>query len=63
MTAASIAPLVRSALDRANLAELGALLSPDVQWGAPDDPSPSCRTGAKSCDRSSRDGPRAAGPR
>jgi len=43
MTAASIAPLVRSALDRADLEELGALLSPDVQWGAPDDPSPSCR--------------------
>ena len=43
MTAASIAPLVRSALDRADLEELGALLSPDVQWGSPDDPSPSCR--------------------
>ena len=43
LTAASIADRVRRALDAADLDELAALLSPDVQWGAPDDPTPSCR--------------------
>jgi hypothetical protein len=44
VTAASIAEMVRTALDRADLEQLRALLSPDVHWGAPpDDPSPLCR--------------------
>jgi hypothetical protein len=43
VTAASIAEMVRTALDRADLEQLRALLSPDVHWGAPDDPSPPCR--------------------
>ena len=34
-TAASIAAQLRSSLDTADLDALGALLSPDVQWGPP----------------------------
>jgi ketosteroid isomerase-like protein len=44
LTAASIAGRVRRALDAADLDEFAALLSPDVQWGAPGDPTPPCRT-------------------
>ncbi len=43
LTAASIAGRVRRALDAADLDEFAALLSPDVQWGAPGDPTPPCR--------------------
>jgi ketosteroid isomerase-like protein len=43
MTADSIAGRVRAALEAADLDEFGALLSPDVHWGAPDDPTPPCR--------------------
>jgi hypothetical protein len=43
MTADSIAERVRSALETADLDEFGALLSPDVRWGAPDDPTPPCQ--------------------
>jgi len=43
MTAASIADRVRAALDAADLDEMATLLSPDVHWGAPDDPTPPCR--------------------
>jgi len=43
MTAAAIADRVRSALDMGDLEELGALLSPDVHWGAPGDPKPPCQ--------------------
>jgi hypothetical protein len=43
MTAASIADRVRAALDAADLDQMAMLLSPDVHWGAPDDPAPPCR--------------------
>jgi hypothetical protein len=43
MTAASIAERVRAALDSADLDEMATLLSPDVHWGAPGDPTPPCR--------------------
>jgi hypothetical protein len=43
MTAAGIAARVRKALDGGDLEELSALLSPDVHWGAPGDPTPSCQ--------------------
>jgi RimJ/RimL family protein N-acetyltransferase len=43
LTAASIADRVHRALDAADLDEIAALLSPDVQWGAPGDPTPPCR--------------------
>jgi hypothetical protein len=42
-TAASIAEQVRSSLDTADLDALGALLSPDVQWGPPGSAQPPCR--------------------
>ncbi len=43
LTAAAIAERVGVALDAADLEQMAALLSPDVHWGAPDDPTPSCR--------------------
>ena len=43
LTAASIAERVRRALETADLDEFAALLSPDVQWGSPGDPTPPCR--------------------
>jgi SnoaL-like domain len=43
LTAASIADRLHRALDAADLDETAALLSPDVQWGAPGDPTPPCR--------------------
>ena len=43
LTAAAIAERVRRAIDEADLDQLAALLSPDVHWGAPDDPTPPCR--------------------
>jgi SnoaL-like domain len=43
LTAASIADRVRRALETADLDEFAALLSPDVQWGPPGDPTPPCR--------------------
>jgi hypothetical protein len=42
-TAASIAARVRLGLDMADLDALGALLSPDVHWGAPGNANPPCR--------------------
>jgi|ERR1700722_2304360 len=43
LTAASIAAQLRSSLDTADLDALGALLSPDVQWGPPGSARPPCR--------------------
>jgi SnoaL-like domain len=43
LTAAAIAERVRRAIDEADHDQMAALLSPDVQWGAPDDPTPPCR--------------------
>ncbi|HEY3842432.1 MAG TPA: nuclear transport factor 2 family protein [Acidimicrobiales bacterium] len=42
-TAESIAGLVRAALASDDLAGFSELLDPAVQWGAPDDPTPTCR--------------------
>jgi hypothetical protein len=42
-TAETVAGRVRSVLEDGDLEQMAALLSPDVQWGAPDDPTPSCR--------------------
>jgi hypothetical protein len=42
-TAATIAEPVRAALESADLDTIGALLSPDVHWGAPGDKKPPCR--------------------
>jgi ketosteroid isomerase-like protein len=33
---------VRAALEAADLSAIRGLLDPDVQWGAPDDPTPGC---------------------
>jgi hypothetical protein len=43
LTAEAIAGRVRSALEAADLADFGALLDPDVTWGAPDQVRPTCR--------------------
>jgi hypothetical protein len=43
MTGAAIADRVRNALSSGDLEELGALLSPDVHWGAPGDTNPPCQ--------------------
>jgi ketosteroid isomerase-like protein len=40
---AELAELVRAAIESPDLAAYGDLLDPDVRWGAPDDPTPSCR--------------------
>ena len=39
-TAETLAEPVRAALESEDLAAFGALLSPDVQWGAPGDTTP-----------------------
>jgi len=46
-TAGELAEQVRAALDSADLAAIGELLHPDVRWGAPGDPEPSCRNRAQ----------------
>ena len=38
-----LAEHVRTALETADLDRFADLLAPDVTWGAPDDPAPSCR--------------------
>jgi len=42
-SAASLADRLQEVLESADLVELGSLLDPDVTWGAPGDPNPSCR--------------------
>jgi len=44
ITAAGVADRVRAALEAADVDAFGDLLSPDVQWGAPGDPNPPCRS-------------------
>jgi ketosteroid isomerase-like protein len=41
--AESIVDRVRAALGSADLDAIGELLDPDVRWGAPGDPAPSCQ--------------------
>jgi SnoaL-like domain len=43
MTAAGIAPRVRTALEAADLEQFAALLSPNVKWGPPGSSTPPCR--------------------
>jgi hypothetical protein len=47
MTGVSIADRVRGALDAGDLEELGGLLSPEVNWGAPGDSNPPCQNRAQ----------------
>ena len=63
LTAASIADRVRRALDAADLDEFAALLSPDVQWGAPGDPTPPCRNRSQVLRWYAKGRARGAGPR
>jgi hypothetical protein len=42
-----VAERVRTVLDSGDLAAYSQLLSPDVQWGAPGDPKPTCRNRAQ----------------
>ena len=42
-TPKDMAELVRAAIESPDLAAYGDLLDPDVRWGAPDDPTPSCQ--------------------
>jgi ketosteroid isomerase-like protein len=39
----NVAKQVKIALEAADLSAFSDLLDPDVHWGAPDDPSPSCQ--------------------
>jgi ketosteroid isomerase-like protein len=41
-TSTPIAERIRNAFESADPAAIGDLLSPDVRWGAPDDPQPGC---------------------
>lgn len=40
----ALAQRVRVALESADLSQFGELLDPNVRWGAPDDPTPSCQS-------------------
>jgi ketosteroid isomerase-like protein len=42
-TAEEVAHLVQAALESDDLAAFSDLLDPNVRWGAPDDPTPSCQ--------------------
>lgn len=42
-TTAGVANEVRTALDSTDLEQFAELLDPNVTWGAPGDPSPSCQ--------------------
>ena len=42
-----LAARVRAALESADLGAIGELLHPNVRWGAPDDPEPSCQNRAQ----------------
>lgn len=46
-TATGIADRVKAALESANLDQFGDLLSPDVQWGAPDQRVATCQNRAQ----------------
>ena len=40
----ALAQRIRGALESADLSQFGELLDPNVRWGAPDDPAPSCQS-------------------
>jgi hypothetical protein len=40
----ALAERVRGALESADVSQFGELLDPNVRWGAPDDPRPSCQS-------------------
>jgi ketosteroid isomerase-like protein len=40
----ALAARIRGALECADLSQFGELLDPNVRWGAPDDPAPSCQS-------------------
>lgn len=40
----ALAERVRRALESADVSQFGELLDPNVRWGAPDDPTPSCQS-------------------
>jgi hypothetical protein len=40
----ALATRVRVALESADVSQFGELLDPNVRWGAPDDPRPSCQS-------------------
>jgi hypothetical protein len=40
----ALATRVRVALESADVSAFGELLDPNVRWGAPDDPEPSCQS-------------------
>lgn len=42
-TTSQLAAQLREALGAGDLSQYGDLLDPNVTWGAPDDPAPSCR--------------------
>ncbi len=43
-TVEALAERVRVALESADISQFGELLDPNVRWGAPDDPTPSCQS-------------------
>ena len=43
-TVEALAERIRGALESADLSQFGELLDPNVRWGAPDDPAPSCQS-------------------
>jgi ketosteroid isomerase-like protein len=43
LTTKAIAERVKAALESPDLTAMGDLLDPNVRWGAPDDPAPSCQ--------------------
>jgi hypothetical protein len=43
-TVESLAERVRIALESADISQFGEFLDPNVRWGAPDDPTPSCQS-------------------
>ncbi|HVB42225.1 MAG TPA: nuclear transport factor 2 family protein [Streptosporangiaceae bacterium] len=49
-SARQLAPRVATALESADLAAFADLLDPDVRWGAPGDPSPTCQNRAQVLD-------------
>src|SRR5258708_37520735 len=43
-TVEALAERIRGALESADISQFGELLDPNVRWGAPEDPAPSCQS-------------------